>query len=110
FRDGGWAQIQPVPAWSDNWTSDCFVASATIPTGPGRSDKAIKCPVVGPGRHWLDLRPASVAEGARLLKHLQQSAIKCSDLGLGCLYRPAAQMGWHPHPRALELALKKKAQ
>src|SRR6266566_4642631 len=41
--------------------------AATILTGPGRSDKAIRCPVVGPGRHWLDLRPASVAEGARFL-------------------------------------------
>jgi glycosidase len=26
FRDGVWSQIQPQPAWSDNWTSDCFIA------------------------------------------------------------------------------------
>ena len=28
FRDGTWSQIQPSPAWSDNWTSDGFVAYA----------------------------------------------------------------------------------
>jgi len=28
FRDGAWSQIQPQPAWADNWTSDGFVASA----------------------------------------------------------------------------------
>jgi glycosidase len=26
FRNGAWSQIQPQPAWSDNWTSDGFVA------------------------------------------------------------------------------------
>ena len=26
FRDGGWSQIQPLPAWSGNWTHDGFVA------------------------------------------------------------------------------------
>ena len=28
FRGGVWSQIQPRPAWSDNWTSDGFVAYA----------------------------------------------------------------------------------
>jgi glycosidase len=28
FRDGAWSQIQPQPAWSDNWTSNRFVAYA----------------------------------------------------------------------------------
>ena len=28
FRDGTWSQIQPSPAWSDNGTSDGFVAYA----------------------------------------------------------------------------------
>jgi glycosidase len=28
FRDGAWSQIQPEPVWSDNWTSDGFVAYA----------------------------------------------------------------------------------
>ena len=28
FRDGDWSQIQPLLAWPDNWTSDCFVAYA----------------------------------------------------------------------------------
>jgi glycosidase len=28
FHDGAWSQIQPEPAWSDNWTSDGFVAYA----------------------------------------------------------------------------------
>src|SRR6516164_5783204 len=28
FRDGAWSQIEPQPAWADNWTSDGFVASA----------------------------------------------------------------------------------
>jgi hypothetical protein len=28
FRDGAWSQIQPLPAWSGNWTSDGFVAYA----------------------------------------------------------------------------------
>jgi len=28
FRDGRWSQIQPLPAWSGNWTSDSFVAYA----------------------------------------------------------------------------------
>jgi glycosidase len=28
FRDGAWSQIQPQPAWTGNWTSDCFVAYA----------------------------------------------------------------------------------
>ena len=28
FRDGAWSRIQPVPAWSGNWTSDGFVAYA----------------------------------------------------------------------------------
>ena len=28
FRDGVWSQIQPLPAWPGNWTSDCFVAFA----------------------------------------------------------------------------------
>jgi len=28
FRGNVWSQIQPQPAWSDNWTSDCFVAYA----------------------------------------------------------------------------------
>ena len=28
FRNGVWSQIQPQPAWSDNWTSDGFVAYA----------------------------------------------------------------------------------
>ncbi|HKM72921.1 MAG TPA: alpha-amylase family glycosyl hydrolase [Stellaceae bacterium] len=28
FRDGAWSQIQASPAWSDNWTSDGFVAYA----------------------------------------------------------------------------------
>ena len=35
FRDGAWSQIEPRPAWSDNWTSDCFVAYAW--TGPDDS-------------------------------------------------------------------------
>jgi hypothetical protein len=26
FRNGTWSQIQPLPAWSDNWTSGGFVA------------------------------------------------------------------------------------
>jgi glycosidase len=26
FRDGAWSQIEPQPAWSDNWTSDGFIA------------------------------------------------------------------------------------
>jgi glycosidase len=26
FRDGAWSQIQPLPAWPDNWTSEGFVA------------------------------------------------------------------------------------
>jgi glycosidase len=26
FRDGSWSQIQPLPAWSGNWTHDNFVA------------------------------------------------------------------------------------
>jgi hypothetical protein len=28
FRDGTWSQIQPLPAWSGNWTSGGFVAYA----------------------------------------------------------------------------------
>ena len=28
FRDGAWSQIEPRPAWSSNWTSDCFIAYA----------------------------------------------------------------------------------
>jgi hypothetical protein len=28
FRSGAWSQIQASPAWSDNWTSDGFVAYA----------------------------------------------------------------------------------
>jgi glycosidase len=28
FRDGTWSQLQPLPAWSDNWTHDEFVAYA----------------------------------------------------------------------------------
>jgi len=28
FRDGAWSQIQPLPAWSGNWTFDGFVAFA----------------------------------------------------------------------------------
>ena len=28
FRDGAWSQIQPLPAWSGNWTSGGFVAYA----------------------------------------------------------------------------------
>src|SRR5262249_53308568 len=28
FRSGAWSQIQPQPAWSGNWTSDCFIAYA----------------------------------------------------------------------------------
>ena len=28
FRDGAWSQIQPLPAWPGNWTSDGFVAYA----------------------------------------------------------------------------------
>jgi glycosidase len=28
FRDGGWSQIEPQPAWPGNWTSDCFIAFA----------------------------------------------------------------------------------
>jgi len=28
FRDGAWSQIEPQPAWSDNWTSDDFIAYA----------------------------------------------------------------------------------
>ena len=28
FRDGAWSQIYPLPAWPDNWTSQCFVAYA----------------------------------------------------------------------------------
>jgi hypothetical protein len=27
-RDGRWQLLECVPAWQDNWTSDCFVASA----------------------------------------------------------------------------------
>ena len=26
FRDGSWSQIQPLPAWSGNWTHDNFIA------------------------------------------------------------------------------------
>src|SRR5215472_12101817 len=28
FRDGAWSQIQPLPAWAGNWTSDGFIAYA----------------------------------------------------------------------------------
>jgi hypothetical protein len=28
FRDGGWSEIQPQPAWPGNWTSDGFIAFA----------------------------------------------------------------------------------
>jgi glycosidase len=28
FRNGAWSQIQPQPAWPDNWTSDDFIAYA----------------------------------------------------------------------------------
>jgi hypothetical protein len=28
FHDGAWSQIQPLPAWPGNWTSDGFVACA----------------------------------------------------------------------------------
>jgi hypothetical protein len=28
FRDGAWAQVQPLPAWPGNWTSDNFIAYA----------------------------------------------------------------------------------
>jgi glycosidase len=28
LRDGAWSQIEPRPAWSDNWTSDGFVTCA----------------------------------------------------------------------------------
>jgi hypothetical protein len=28
FRDGAWQQIQPLPAWPGNWTSDKFIAYA----------------------------------------------------------------------------------
>jgi Alpha amylase, catalytic domain len=30
FRDGSWSQIQPLPAWSGNWTHDDFVAYAWV--------------------------------------------------------------------------------
>jgi glycosidase len=29
FRNGGWSQIQPQPAWPGNRTSDCFIAFAS---------------------------------------------------------------------------------
>jgi hypothetical protein len=28
LRDGDWSQIQPLPAWSGNWTSEGFVTYA----------------------------------------------------------------------------------
>jgi hypothetical protein len=28
FRDGSWSQLQPVPAWSGNWTHENFIAYA----------------------------------------------------------------------------------
>jgi hypothetical protein len=36
FRDGNWSQIRPRPAWSDNWTWDCFVAYTSTGTGNAR--------------------------------------------------------------------------
>ena len=39
FRDGGWSQIEPQPAWPGNWTSDCFVAFAWA--GEDRSNHVV---------------------------------------------------------------------
>jgi glycosidase len=36
FREGAWVQIRPQPAWSDNWTWDCFVACAWTYAGAAR--------------------------------------------------------------------------
>jgi glycosidase len=36
FRNGAWSQIMPLPAWSDNWTSDGFVAYAWAGEDGGR--------------------------------------------------------------------------
>ena len=36
FREGGWSQIQPLPAWPGNWTHDEFVAYAWADAGGSR--------------------------------------------------------------------------
>jgi hypothetical protein len=36
IRDGTWSQIAPQPAWSGNWTADCFVAYAWAGEDGGR--------------------------------------------------------------------------
>src|SRR5271156_3117726 len=44
--------------------------AAFVLSGPGVGDKAIRGPVVGPGRLRLDLRPSAVAKGAGVLQNL----------------------------------------
>ena len=36
FRDGVWSQVQPQPAWPDNWTSNGFVTYAWCAEDGGR--------------------------------------------------------------------------
>jgi hypothetical protein len=36
FRDGAWSQIQPLPAWPGNWTSEGFVAYSWTAEDGGR--------------------------------------------------------------------------
>src|SRR5437660_23128 len=87
---------------------DDEMAAAGI-TGPGISDEAVRGPVAGPGRLRLDLRPSAIAKG-RLFQYRQQLGIKGVDLQVRWLGRTTAEMGLHPHPRALELPLMEKTQ
>src|SRR5882724_10756149 len=77
--------------------------------GPGIGDEAVRGPIAGPGRLRLDLHPRAIAEGV-LVHYRQQFGIKGRDLGVRRLDRAPAEMGRHPSPCPLELALMEEAQ
>jgi len=78
--------------------------SAVLRADPGIGDQIVRCPVAGPGRQRLDLRPGAVAKRAGPLQYLQQPRTKSGNLRVRQLDRAAAEMGRHTHPRPLELA------
>src|SRR5271166_1065172 len=65
---------------------------------PGKGNEVIRCPVAGPGRFRVNLRPRAVAKSAGLLQHPQQRTIKGGTFLLDRLDRATAEMDRHPNP------------
>ena len=79
FRNGDWSQIEPVPAWPGNWSSEGFIAYAWAGKGEGHCVVVINYAGNGGGNAICSFHSLNSGERQVLLTNLMGSEIYGRD-------------------------------